>query len=92
MNARAIGFAACSVILTIAAAPLYAQKPDMQGKHEEMEAKRDQMKKEMRAMEDRERQEMRSMEDRHEGERKAMRDKHMKEREALRQKMMPGKM
>lgn len=87
MNAGTFTIALCSATLLIAAAPLQAQKPDLKGKHQEMEAKQEQMKKEMRAMEDKQRQEMRDMEDRHHGERKTLRERHMKERASLQQKM-----
>ena len=81
-----------TLTLMLAAAPLHAEGPasgDMKGRHQEMEARQEQMKKEMRQMEDKQRDEQRAMEDRHQGERKSMREKHMKEREDLRQKMMP---
>jgi Spy/CpxP family protein refolding chaperone len=83
----------CAASFAIAAGPLHAEGPgeNMKGRHQEMEAKHDQMKQQMRQMEDSQRAEQRAMEDRHQSERKALRDKHMKEREALRQKMGPNK-
>jgi len=82
----------CAAIFAIAAGPLHAEGPgDMKGRHQEMEAKHDQMKQQMRQMEDSQRTEQRAMEDRHQSERKTLRDKHMKEREALRQKLPPKK-
>jgi hypothetical protein len=82
----------CAAIFAIAAGSVHAEGPgDMKGKHQEMEAKHEQIKQQMRQMEDSQRAEQRAMEDRHQAERKAMRDKHMKEREALRQKLAPSK-
>jgi len=77
--------------LAFFAAPLYAEGPggDMKAKHQEREAKQEQMKKEMRQVEDRQRQEQRDLEDRHHKERKALHEKHEQERDALRQKLAP---
>lgn len=77
--------------LALAAAPLHAEGPDgdMKAKHQEREAKQEQMKKEMRAMEDKQRQEQRDLEDRMQKERKALHEKHEQERQTLRQKMQP---
>lgn len=73
------------------ASPLHAETPggDMKARHQEREAKQEQMKKEMRATEDKQRQEQRELEDRHHKERKALHEKHEQERHALRQKMGP---
>jgi hypothetical protein len=77
--------------LVLTAAPLHAEGPggDMKAKHQEREAKQEQLKKEMRAMEDKQRQEQRDLEDRMHKERKAQHEKHEQERQALRQKMQP---
>lgn len=82
-----------SAITLSLAGSLHAEGPggDMKARHQEREAKQEQMKKEMRAIEDKQRQEQRDLEDRHHKERRALHDKHEQERQALRQKMAPTK-
>lgn len=76
-----------------ASSPLRAEGPggDMKARHQEREARQEQMKKEMRTIEDKQRQEQRDLEDRHHKERKALHEKHEQERQALRQKMAPAR-
>ena len=92
MNRHAAITLLSAATLTLAA-PLHAEGPggDMKAKHQEREAKQEQMKKEMRAIEDKQRQEQRELEDRHHKERRTLHDKHEQERQGLRQKMAPTK-
>lgn len=90
---RPAAIALLSIVTIAMISPLHAEGPggDMKARHQEREAKQEQMKREMRAMEDKQRQEQRDLEDRHHKERKTLHDRHEQERQALRQKMAPTK-
>lgn len=90
---RPVAIALLGIVTVVLASPLHAEGPsgDMKARHQEREAKQEQIKKEMRAIEDKQRQEQRDLEDRHHKERKTLHDRHEQERQALRQKMAPTK-